>query len=79
MKDIINIFDKFCLTISKEKTKCFYNNVHNDIKHVKTFKYLGIKLRASGKTFDKIGVEKKLYENTKKLKNISKRNPLKAF
>ena len=57
MADIIGIFVKYVLKVNVNKTKSWYNNVSNGIKMVKTYKYLGIKLRANGKSYDTIGIE----------------------
>ena len=61
MKDIIDIFDSYGLNLNKDKTKSFYRPVGNGIKKpVKTFKYLGIKLRSNGKSYDAVGIEKSI-------------------
>ena len=72
MMDINNKFEEYGLHINKDKTKSFYNKVFNGIKPPrKTFQYLGIKLRANGKSFDAVGVEKIAHQNVRKLAFIS--------
>ena len=71
--------EKEGFTVNKKKTKCFYNYIGNKVYKVKTFKYLGYKLRANGKPFNKIDMEKDLLTYTKKLRFIAKKNLLKAY
>ena len=79
MKSIIDTFGAFGLNLNTKKTQSFYHGVSNGCGPAKkTFKYLGLKVRANGKSFDTIGVEEKIKQSIKKLRWISKKNPLKA-
>ena len=61
MKSIIDIFSAFGLNINTKKTHSFYRGVGNGcVAARKTFKYLGLKVRANGKSFDTVGVEDRL-------------------
>ena len=60
MDDIIHMFEEYGLNINSDKTKSFYNNVSYNIKQQKTFKYLGINVRANGKSYDKLGYEDRI-------------------
>lgn len=80
MKSIIDTFEAYGLYINKKKTKSFYHPVANGIgKNVKTFKYLGLRVRSNGKSFDTIGVEDNVKKSVAKLRWISRKNPLKAY
>ena len=80
MKSIIDIFEAFGLYINKKKTKTFYHSVANGCgKNVKTFKYLGLRVRSNGKSFDTVGVEDNMKKSVAKLRWIGKKNPLKAY
>ena len=61
MRSIIDIFSAFGLNINTKKTHSFYCGVANGCGAAKkTFKYLGLRVRANGKSFNTLGVEERL-------------------